>query len=87
MASPEGTPAEKILPTDEHGFPYQVIVVLHPGGHGTKDLKHDEAGRILGWEVSAEGRPGPGMRPVPPEVAEAAMTWWADYQRDRKGFS
>jgi hypothetical protein len=87
MASPEQAPAGEALPRDEHGFPYQVILVLHPGGHGTKDLKRDEAGRVLGWEVSAEGRPGPGMRPVPHEVAGAAEKWLEDYQRDPKRFS
>lgn len=34
MVSPEGAPAEKALPRDEHGFPYQVILLLHPGGGG-----------------------------------------------------
>lgn len=86
MASPEQASAEKALPLDEHGFPYQVILVLLPGGHGTKDLKRDEAGRVLGWEVSAEGRPGPGMQPVPVEVAAAAEQWLEDYRRDPKRF-
>jgi hypothetical protein len=86
MTSPEQAPAEKVLPRDAHGFPYQVILVLHPGGHGTKDLKRDEAGRVLGWEVSAEGKPGPGMRPVPLEVAAAAEEWLEEYRRDTKRF-
>ena len=87
MASPEQAPPERALPRDEHGFPYQVILVLHPGGHGTKDLKRDDKGRVLGWEVSAEGTPGPGMRPVPLEVAEAAETWLEGYRRDPKRFT
>lgn len=87
MASPEGAPAEKALPRDEHGFPYQVILVLHPGGHGTKDLKRDDEGHVLGWVMSAEGKPGPSMRPVPAEVAEAAEGWLTDYRRDPKQFS
>ena len=86
MASPEQAPAEKALSLDEHGFPYQVILVLHPGGHETKDLKRDEAGHVLGWEVSAEGKPGPGMRPVPLEVAAAAEEWLEDSRRDPKRF-
>ena len=40
----------------------------------------------LGWEVSAEGKPGPGMRPVPLEVAAAAEEWLEDYRRDPKRF-
>ena len=84
MASPEGAPAEKALPRDEHGFPYQVILLLHPGGGGTKDLKRDADGLVLGWEMSADGKPGPGMRPVPPQVAEAAEEWLRDYRRDPK---
>jgi hypothetical protein len=86
MASPEQAPVGKALPRDEHGFPYQVILVLHPGGGGTKDLKRDEEGRVLGWEVSAQGMPGPGMRPVPQAVAEAAEEWLEDYRRDPKRF-
>jgi hypothetical protein len=86
MASPEGAPAEKALPRDEHGFPHQVILLLHPGGGGTKDLKRDADGLVLGWEISADGKPGPGMRPVPPQVAEAAEEWLRDYRRDPKRF-
>ena len=84
MASPEHAPAEKALPRDEHGFPYQVVLLLHPGGGGTKDLKRDADGRVLGWEMSADGKPGPGMRPVPSQVAEAAEEWLRDYRRDPK---
>lgn len=87
MVSPEQAPADKALPRDEHGFPYQVIVVLYPGGQGTKDLKRDEDGRVLGWEMSPAGKPGPGMRPVPPEVAMAAEQWLEEYRRDPKRFS
>lgn len=83
MASPEQAPAEKALPRVSTAS-HQVILVLHPGGHGTNDLKRDDEGRVLGWEVSAEGKPGPGMRPVPIEVAEAAEKWLEDYRRDPK---
>jgi hypothetical protein len=86
MASPEQAPPDKMLPRDEHGFPYQVILLLHPGGQGTKDLKRDDEGRVLGWGMSAEGKPGPGMRPVPPVVAEAAEQWLEEYRRDPKRF-
>src|SRR5437764_700525 len=74
------------LPKDEDGFPYQVILLLHPGGGGTKELKRDAEGRVLGWEMSADGKPGPGMRPVPSEVAEAAEEWLRDHRRDPKRF-
>lgn len=87
MASTEDAPAQKALPRDEHGFPYQVILLLHPGGHGTKDLKRDDEGHVLGWIMSAQGEPGPGMRPVPTEVAEAAEGWLADHRHDPKRFS
>ncbi|MGH9034131.1 MAG: hypothetical protein ACRD0O_00075 [Acidimicrobiia bacterium] len=86
MVSPPETPAGRELPRDEHGFPYQVILLLHPGGQGTKGLKCDDEGRVLGWEMTAEGQPGPGMRPVPAAVAEAALEWWREYQRDPKRF-
>jgi hypothetical protein len=86
MVSPEQAPDEEALPRDEHGFPYQVILVLNPGGHGTKDLKRDDEGQVLGWEMSAEGRPGPGMRRVPLEVAEAAENWLEEYRRDPERF-
>jgi hypothetical protein len=84
MVSPEAAPPEKRLPLDEHGFPYQVILLLHPGGHGTKGLKLDGEGRVLGPVMTPEGQPTAEMRPVPAEVAEAALAWWADYQRDPK---
>jgi hypothetical protein len=87
MVSPDGAPAEKALPRDEHGFPYQVILLLYPGGGGTKDLKRDVDGLVLGWEMSGDGKPGPGMRPVPAQVAEAAEEWLRDYRRDPKRFT
>jgi hypothetical protein len=36
------------LPRDRHGHPYQVILLLLPGG-GTQDLLRDPEGRALAW--------------------------------------
>ena len=75
------------LPRDRHGFPYQVILVLLPGGHGVSDLERDREGRALAWVRDERCEPvhGPDGRPltepVPPEVQAEAEEWLAK-QRD-----
>lgn len=75
------------LPLDRHGFPYQVILVLMPGGDGTRDLKRDSRGRVLAWIRDEQARPVSGpdgqllTEPVPPEVQREAEEWLAQ-QRD-----
>ena len=71
------------LPKDRHGYPYQVILLLLPGGGGTQDLRRDEQGRVLAWVLDAQARPmlGPAgepmTEPVPPEVQAEAEQWLA----------
>src|SRR5258706_287016 len=48
------------LPRDRHGHPYQVILVLLPGGAGTEDLRRDGAGRALAWVRDEQARPMAG---------------------------
>jgi hypothetical protein len=81
--------AREDLPVDRHGFPYQVILLLMPGGGGTWDLKRDVQGRVLAWVRDEQCRPVRGengqplMESVPPEVERGALKWLAD-QRDPK---
>lgn len=49
--------AREDLPVDRHGFPYQVILLLMPGGGGTRDLKRDVQGRVLAWVRDEQCRP------------------------------
>jgi hypothetical protein len=73
------------LPRDRHGHPYQVILVLLPGG-GTRDLRRDGQGRALAWVRDAHAVPiaGPDgeplTEPVPPEVQAEAERWLAQQQ-------
>ena len=70
------------LPTDRHGHPYQVILVLRPGG-GTEDLRRDADGRALAWVRDEQAQPiiGPDgeplTEPVPAEVQAEAEHWLA----------
>jgi hypothetical protein len=70
------------LPRDRHGYPYQVILLLLPGG-GTQDLRRDEQGRVLAWVLDAQARPilgptgEPLTEPVPAEVQAEAEQWLA----------
>lgn len=71
------------LPRDRHGFPYQVILLLMPGGDGTRDLKRDSRGRVLAWIRDEQGRPVRSqdgqllMEPVPLDVQRKAEEWLA----------
>ncbi len=72
------------LPRDRHGHPYQVILVLLPGG-GTEDLRRDATGRALAWVRDEHARPiagpdgEPPTEPVPAEVqAEAERAGMSD---------
>lgn len=74
------------LPRDSRGFAYQVVLILIPGGGGTKDLKRDDRGRVLAWAQPGRRPAGgpsgkPAMEPVPPEVQREAEMWLAQ-QRD-----
>ena len=72
------------LPRDRHGHPYQVILVLLPGG-GTEDLRRDGAGRALAWVRDEQARPMAGpdgeplTEPVPAEVQAEAERWLAEW--------
>ena len=44
------------LPRDRHGHPYQVILLLLPGG-GASDLRRDEDGRALAVVVTSKPSP------------------------------
>jgi len=75
------------LPRDRHGHPYQVILVLLPGGAGTEDLRRDGAGRALAWVRDEQARPmaGPDGEPLTepvPAVVEAEAERWLAQQRD-----
>jgi hypothetical protein len=71
------------LPRDRHGYPYQVILLLLPGGGGTADLRRDEEGRVLAWirDEQAEPMKGPDdellTEPVPAEIQAEAERWLA----------
>ncbi len=71
------------LPVDHHGFPYQVLLVLLSGGHGTRDLKRDGEGRALAYVRDERCQPVSGSdgelltEPVPPEVQRQAEEWLA----------
>ena len=74
------------LPRVRHGHPYQVILLLLPGG-GTADLRRDEQGGALAWVRDEQARPmsgpdgDPMTEPVPAEVQAEAERWLAR-QRD-----
>jgi hypothetical protein len=87
MVSPEGAPAEKALPRGRTWLSVSGHTVAPPRRGWNEDLKRDVDGLVLGWEMSGDGKRGPGMRPVPPQVAEAAEEWLRDYRRDPKRFT
>jgi len=67
---------------DPTGAPFQVILRLRPGGHGTEDLVRDPGGGVLAWVLDpshqhVHGERAPLVQTVPPEVAEAAERWLA----------
>ena len=63
---------------DEHGWPYQVVLRLRPGG-GTFGPLRDAQGEVLVYVLGNDARPllGENGRPIvcvaPPDVAEAAQ--------------
>jgi hypothetical protein len=73
------------LPRDRHGHPYQVILVLRPGG-GTSDLRRGEDGRVLAWVRDERAQPVAGpegeplTEPVPAEVQAEAERWLVHWQ-------
>jgi hypothetical protein len=69
------------LPTDEFGWPYQVLLTLAPGGV-TDGLYEGDDGRLRVLQNTPAGRPVTPrvLLPAPPEIEAAARHWWAERQ-------